>query len=135
MLRRTAVFIMLLPVIFVSTLIAQQNIQYLEDRKLFVLQSGDSTYAFGLNERNELQSVYWGAHLDDPGDLGSAHIRREWASFDLSTNTTPQKYPGWGAALFNEPALKVTFASGNRDLVLHYVSHSIHGNELEVVLK
>ena len=26
----------------------------------------------------------------------------------------------WGAGLFVEPALKVTFADGNRDLVLHY---------------
>ena len=34
-----------------------------------------------------------------------------------------------------EPALKVTFADGNRDLVLHYDSHSEKPDGLEVVLK
>jgi alpha-galactosidase len=31
--------------------------------------------------------------------------------------------------------LKVTFPHGNRDLVLHYVSHTIEGNELTITLK
>ena len=44
------------------------------------------------------------------------------ASFDLSTTTTPQEYPGWGAELYTEPALKATYADGNRDVVLHFVS-------------
>jgi hypothetical protein len=48
----------------------------------------------------------------------------EWASFDSSYTNTPQEYAGWGAGLFVEPALKVTFADGNRDLVLHYQSHT-----------
>ncbi len=43
------------------------------------------------------------------------------ASFDSPYTTTPQEYAGWGAGLFTEPALKVTFADGNRDLVLHFV--------------
>ncbi len=50
-----------------------------------------------------------------------------WASFDSSYTTTPQEYAGWGAGLFIEPALKITFADGNRDLVLHYDSHSHDG--------
>jgi alpha-galactosidase len=35
-----------------------------------------------------------------------------------------------------EPALKVTFADGNRDLVLHYASKSKHDdNSIDVVVK
>ena len=49
---------------------------------------------------------------------------REWASFDGSYTNTPQEYAGWGAGLFIEPALKVTFPDGNRDLVLHYESQT-----------
>ena len=40
--------------------------------------------------------------------------------------------------LYQEPALKITFADGNRDLVLHYVSSSkpaMDGHALDVVLK
>jgi alpha-galactosidase len=60
---------------------------------------------------------------------------REWASFDSSYSTTPQEYAGWGAGLFVEPALKVTFSDGNRDLVLHYASHTQGDNQVDVVLK
>jgi alpha-galactosidase len=59
----------------------------------------------------------------------------EWASFDSSYNNTPQEYAGWGAGLFNEPALKVTFADGNRDLVLHYENHTETAHGFDVVLK
>ena len=57
------------------------------------------------------------------------------ASFDLTQTTTPQEFPGWGSELYVEPSLKVTFPDGNRDLVLHYVSHTINGNVLEVTTK
>ena len=60
----------------------------------------------------------------------------EWASFDSSYTTTPQEYAGWGAGLFTEPALKVSFADGNRDLVFHFVQATPNGAQsLEVVLK
>src|SRR6185437_3413319 len=48
---------------------------------------------------------------------------------------TPQEYAGWGAGLFVEPALKVTFGDGNRDLILHYDSNRETKNGFDVVLK
>ena len=42
---------------------------------------------------------------------------------------------GLGRGLFVEPALKVTFADGNRDLVLHYESHTATADGFDVVLK
>src|ERR1017187_9620765 len=60
---------------------------------------------------------------------------REVASFDSPYNNTPQEYAGWGAGLFNEPALKISFADGNRDLVLHYQSHTVEASGVDVVLK
>jgi alpha-galactosidase len=57
------------------------------------------------------------------------------ASFDSSYTTTPNEYAGWGRGLYVEPALKVSYPDGNRDLILHYVSHRISGDELTVVLK
>jgi len=60
----------------------------------------------------------------------------EWASFDSSYTTTPQEYAGWGAGLFTEPALKVSLADGNRDLVLHFVRATPDGAQsLQVLLK
>ena len=51
------------------------------------------------------------------------------------SGTTPQEFSGWGAGLYVEPALKVTFPDGNRDLVLHYLSHKIDGDSLTIRLK
>src|SRR5579864_8693423 len=107
---------------------------FVEQQKVWVLQSGEASYAFGLNERGELQHLYWGKRLSAQ-DFSSAHSSPEWASFDLSTTTTPQEYPGWGAGLYVEPALKVTFANGNRDVVLYYVDQKLEANHLEITLK
>ena len=40
-----------------------------------------------------------------------------------------------GDGLYVEPVLKITFPDGNRDLVLHYVSHSVDGSRLKLVMK
>ena len=103
---------------------------------VFRLDGGNTTYAFGVNERGELQQIYWGGKLGANDVIAPAKANPEAAAFDSSYNTTPQEYAGWGAGLYQEPALKVTFADGNRDLVLHYVSSSKpDGHSLDVVLK
>ena len=114
---------------------AKADIQYFPERKVWVLQAGETTYAFGVNERGELQPIYWGQRVMRDADFPAAHIRPEVASFDLSATTTPQEYPGWGAEFYNEPALKATYTNGNRDVVLHYVDQHIDGNTLEITLK
>jgi alpha-galactosidase len=113
---------------------AADPIVFVANQKLWVLQSGEATYAFGVNERGELQHLYWGKRLAVQ-DLAGAHSLPGWSSFDLSTTTTPQEYPGWGAGLYTEPALKATFADGNREVVLHYVDHKLLANTLEITLK
>ncbi len=105
------------------------------DSKVFRLDGGNTSYVFGVNSRGELQQIYWGGRLAASDHFTQPVPMREWASFDSSYTTTPQEYAGWGAGLFVEPALKVTFADGNRDLVLHYESDRITENGLDVVLK
>jgi len=85
--------------------------------EIFRLDGGNSTYAFGVNERGDLQPLYWGGRLGAHDSIAPAHSFPEMASFDSPATTTPQEYAGWGAGLFTEPALKVSFADGNRDLV------------------
>jgi len=114
---------------------SQTSIRFLEKPKLFLLDDGKITYVFGINEQNGLQHVYWGKHVARDADFSSAHSFPEWASFDLGTTRTPQEYPGWGAGLYVEPSLKITFPDGNRDLVLHYLEHKIDGGRLTVTLK
>ncbi|MGB8261880.1 MAG: alpha-galactosidase [Terracidiphilus sp.] len=103
--------------------------------KTFRMDGGIVSYVFGVNPRGELQQLYWGARLGADDAFPQAQPLPEWASFDDSYSNTPQEYAGWGAGLFNEPALKVSFADGNRDLVLHYESHTAHAHGFDVVLK
>jgi len=118
------------------TLMAQpSSVTFDQASKVFRLDGGQVSYAFGVNGRGELQQLYWGARLGATDRVPGAVPRQAWASFDSSYNNTPQEFAGWGAGLFAEPALKVTFADGNRDLVLHYQSHTATANGFDVVLK
>jgi alpha-galactosidase len=103
--------------------------------KVFRLDAETASYVFGVNRRGELQQIYWGGRLADSDPIPQPQPMREWASFDSSYNNTPEEYAGWGSGLFVEPALKITFADGNRDLVLHYESHTVRPDGIDVVLK
>jgi alpha-galactosidase len=104
--------------------------------QVFRLDGGNSTYAFGVNERGELQPLYWGGRLGTHDTIPPAHSFPEAASFDSPYTTTPEEYAGWGAGLFTEPALKITFADGNRDLVLHFLRATQSGPQaVELQLK
>ena len=103
--------------------------------KVFRLDGENVSYAFGVNSRGELQQLYWGGRLAATDRIPAAVPKREAASFDSSYTTTPQEYAGWGAGLFVEPSLKVTFVDGNRDLVLHYDHHESATDGFNIVLK
>lgn len=112
---------------------SQTPIRYLAGKKLFVLDAANTTYVFGVNERGELQHVYWGAHLWRDEELTAAHS--PGASIDISPTAAQQEFAGWGDGLYFDPCLKITFPNGNRDLVLHYVDQDISGSTLRVTLK
>lgn len=114
---------------------SSRDIRYDAATHVFRIDGAGVTYAFGVNEVGALQPIYWGKALaaDDP--LPTPHAMPEVASFDGTSTTTPNEYAGWGGILYLEPALKITFPDGNRDLVLKYVSHTIDGDTLHIVLK
>jgi alpha-galactosidase len=98
---------------------------------IFRLHGGNVSYILGVNTSGELQSVYWGPAIGD-SDQFSRPTPLDRA-FEMTD--TPQEFAGWGGGLLTEPSLKVTFPDGNRDLVLHYVSHSLDGDELTVHMR
>jgi len=114
---------------------AQNGISFNSASKVFRIDGGDVSYVFGINNLDELQPIYWGARLGTRDGFPQPHTNRGHASFDLPTGTTPQEFAGWGAGLYMEPALKITFPDGDRDLVLHYVSQRIEGDVLAIRLK
>ena len=114
---------------------AQGQARFDSTTRVFRLDSPAVTYAFGINEQGSLQPLYWGAHLPATEPVPAAHSEPEAASFDPASATTPGEYLGFGGAMYSEPALKVAFADGVRDLVLRYASHTLSDGGVEIVTK
>jgi alpha-galactosidase len=102
---------------------------------VFRLDGGATSYVFGVNERRELQSLYWGERLGAKDRFPPTPSVSGPTGFEATTSVTPQEVGGWGGGLQWETALKMTFPDGNRDLVLHYVSHELGKDSVEVRLR
>ncbi|MFC6645513.1 alpha-galactosidase [Granulicella cerasi] len=114
---------------------AQSSIHTQAGTRIWNIHAGKMSYVIGVDEENVLQSLYWGPTIEDSYQWPTPHSQPERASFDLPINTTPLEYAGWGAGLFTEPALKVTSASGDRSMVLHFESADIEDKRLHIVLR
>jgi alpha-galactosidase len=114
---------------------AVQQIRYDETTHIFLMDGAGVSYVFGVNQNGELQTLYWGKRLQPADPIPPARADGGTSAFDLPTNATPQEFTGWGGGLVVAPNLKITFPGGDRDLVLHYVSHTIRDNTLTVSLK
>jgi alpha-galactosidase len=112
-----------------------QSIQYAEARKIWLLNTGSSSYALGLAEDGAVRHLYWGAPLWRIDDLPSLARRRDLSSFDPRQMMENEEYPGWGGPRYYEAALKIARADGDRDLVLQYVSHRVQDNRLDIELR
>ena len=121
-----------------NRVILSQEMHYadiLNDKDLFRLDAGEMNLAFSITD-GILMTRHYGARLERFGDIPERRIiceRRRVGNF--TPPQTHDEFPGWNSLTRGtEPALKVNFADGTRNLRLRYVSHSINGNELDVIL-
>ena len=112
-----------------------QSIQFDTARKIWLITSPQSSYAMGIAPDGQLQHLYWGGPLWRMADVPAAITHEDISSFDPHEMLDNEEYPGWGGKRYYETALKIARADGNRDVVLHYASHSINGDRLTIVLK
>ncbi len=103
--------------------------------RVFRLDGGGASYAFGVNAEGQLQSLYWGAALGAADALPTPVKVPENSSNEVSTALTPYEFAGFGAGVVTEPALKVRFPDGVRDLDLRYASHQDKDGQLVIHLK
>jgi alpha-galactosidase len=103
--------------------------------RVFRIDAADMSYVFGINEKKQVQTLYWGKRLSAADSFAAAQSGPDLPGFDKSINMTQQEFTGWAGGLYVEPDLKVSFPDGNRDLVLEYASHKIEGNRLTLRLK
>ncbi|USI71919.1 alpha-galactosidase [Sphingomonas morindae] len=101
---------------------------------MFRLDGGGVTYAFGVNAGGMVQSAYWGPRVPD-SDSFQTLMPYKMADVDPAVSLVAQEYPGWGGILYSEPALKLRYADGVRDLVLRYAGYRRDGDALLIELK
>jgi alpha-galactosidase len=112
-----------------------EPVHYDAAHRVFRIDAGKITYAFGVNNDGVLQTLYWGSRLATDDPLGPAQPPTSRSSFDAIGSNTPQEYAGWGGPITVMPDLKLHFADGNRDLVLRYDSYTIEKDNLQVILR
>lgn len=127
---------LLLAFLFIAVhLLPAQSIRFFESRKIWLITTAHSSYAMGVAPNGQLQHLYWGAPLWRAEDIPPAKTAGDISSFDPHQMIENEEFPGWGGPRYYEPALKVSRADGNRDLVLHYVRQQIEGEQLSITLK
>lgn len=114
---------------------AQAHVSFNEQTQVFRMDAAGVTYAMGVNESKQLQTLYWGRRLAEGDALQQAHASAGYSAFDLPVNTTATEFAGWGGGLYREPDLKVTFSDGNRDLALVFTGYRISEDRLRISMK
>lgn len=111
-------------------------IQYFESEKTFLLQTRNTSYAFCVGEKDYLLHLHWGGKVNGPEDLPTVQelAQRVTLVGRGSDRVELLEYRSWGGASTKEPALKITFPDGTRNLYLVYKSHDVNGDTLRVNL-
>lgn len=109
------------------------SVTYLDKENIFEIRTDASSYVFGINDKGTIQHLYWGAHIE-AAECGYLLGSRLHSSFDAEIDRETEEYGGWGGCNYAEPALKISFADGVRDLKLRYEGYRIEG-ENELILR
>ena len=114
------------------------SVQYFENEKIFMLQGRKSTYAFEIQDGGAVCNLHWGGKVNDVIDLPTTkelvnHIST--GPFSQVNTDDRQEYRPFGGKSVTDPALKITFKDGTRNVFLNYVSHKIDNDTLYVVTK
>ncbi|MFD1954120.1 alpha-galactosidase [Paenibacillus thailandensis] len=108
-------------------------IHYNESNRVFHLQSSDTSYVFQIVGAGYPAHLYWGRKIRG-NRLERLLNLRQRASFspttdksrpELSLDTLPHEYPGYGSSDFRSPAYEAALADGTTVAELLYHSHAI----------
>ena len=111
-------------------------VQFNEDKKIFRLDTGKSTYLMGLTPEGYLGHIYYGDRLyqaaenymlrmEEPPYTPSVN-KREKSSF---LDSFPMEYPTGGIGDYRESCLNVRNEAGQMGCEIHYVSHEIYNGK------
>lgn len=112
------------------------GIQYDEKKKMFKLDTDNTTYLIGMSEEGYVGHVYYGKRLQGFG--GNYLLRTEEMPFSPSRNKReknsfldffPMEYPTGGIGDYRESCLNVRNSTGSIGSEIFYESHSIENGK------
>ena len=113
------------------------SISYDAKRKVFLLQTDHSSYAFGLASNTVLVNLHWGGRLTNTDDVPEPwetnYLPRPFSRVFLRYNRF--EYPTNRSGDFLAPCLKIEKPDKLVDLTLAFASHRIEENHLQVELR
>ena len=100
----------------------------------WILETGHTAYAFGLDSGGRLVNFYWGERLLSPSDYPTQALSQNWASFSNAGQLAREEYPAETGLKYIEPCFKAYYADGVRDTVLEFEKAEVQGAELRIHL-
>lgn len=116
-------------------------ITFNSEKRIFKLDTNESSYVFGINEYGIPVHFYYGATV---GDDDLSYLAERWglsgvqarpacaASSLFNMGTQPLEYSTFGTADYRPTALRIKAASGQSATDVAYVSHKIYAGKPDV---
>lgn len=116
------------------------SIRYIQDKKLFRLDTEHTSYQFRVAEFGFLEHLYYGSKIEDAADYLPVRIRHGFeanpyeAEKDrtISLDVLEQEYPGFGVSDFKIHALSVINEDGSNCVDLRYQTHRIYDGKYSI---
>jgi len=106
------------------------SVKYLERKKIWVLETKNTAYSFGLHKSGKIKHTYWGKRIIRYDDYPSfeGYFESPWWDWN-------DEYPVRGGANQTEPCLQVVYEDEVRDIQLTYKGFETTDDSLTIHLE
>ena len=103
---------------------------YLEENRIFVLETENTHYVFGIDQAGYNRHLHWGAKCD-PADYAFTEIGDENSNHSRLDEYRQELTP-FGSTMYRTCDLKAQFADGCREVALRYTGYRLEDDTLRV---
>lgn len=108
-------------------------IYYLKENRIFVLETENTHYVFGIDPAGYNRHLHWGAKCD-PADYAFAEIGDENSNHSRLDEYRQELTP-FGSTMYRTCDLKAQFADGCREVALRYTGYRLEDDTLRVAFE
>lgn len=106
---------------------------YLEENRIFVLETENTHYVFGIDQAGYNRHLHWGAKCD-PADYAFTEIGDENSNHSMLDEYRQELTP-FGSTVYRTCDLKAQFADGCREVALRYTGYRLEDDTLRVAFE